>query len=81
MTKRSKEDLAKYYDWEPGDITVTSPSGEVLDLTMPEITDAHKAAVEAAIEAAPEDVVQGARALVKAGQWPAAAKWLGLDIF
>ena len=81
MTKRSKEEAERYWNWEPGDVIVTSASGEVVDVSMPEITDEQRAAVEAAIEAAPEDVARGARELAKAGQWPAAANWLGLDIF
>lgn len=81
MTKRNKDDLAQYYGWEPGDIKVTSPSGEEIDATMPEVTDEQKAAVEAAIAAASEDRARGARELAKAGQWPAAADWLDLDIF
>ena len=79
--KRSEEETRKYWDWEPGDLIVTSASGEMIDAILPEVTDEQRAAVEAAIEAAPEDVARGARELVKAGQWPAAADDLGLDIF
>jgi hypothetical protein len=60
MTKRSKEELARYYGWDADDVTVTSASGEVIDVSMPEVTDEQKAAVEAAIELAPEEVARRA---------------------
>ena len=81
MTKRSKEERERYWNWEPGDVTVTSASGEVKDVSMPEVTDEQKAAVEAAIEFAPEDAARDARIYIEAGQWPAAAEVLGLDLF
>jgi hypothetical protein len=81
MTKRSKEELARYYGWDADDVTVTSASGEVIDVSMPEVTDEQKAAIEAALEVAPEDAASSARLLIEAGQWPAAAEVLGLDLF
>ncbi|HUT49459.1 MAG TPA: hypothetical protein VM325_08975 [Alphaproteobacteria bacterium] len=81
MTQRSKEDLARYYNMNAGDVTVTRASGEEVDMSLPDVTDEQKAKIEAALKSAPEDVARGARELAKAGQWPAAANWLGLDIF